>query len=460
MNDNASDRVRSFSYPKTFLLGFGFMGVSLIWAMYNAFVPIFLKGFAISSVLIGFIMTFDNILAVILQPYIGFLSDNTMTKIGKRKPFILIGAPVGALFFLLIPFVRDIGLFWMLAVIIVMNIAMAIFRSPVIALMPDIVPSLHRSKANGVINFMGGFGSLLAFFVGGILFDIQPSIPFIAAAGALIISSSLVLFFIKEPRLKPDRTLYEDIPEPSRKVKKREKVGFSDAFTSLFKALRDIFTGENKSELFILLAIFFWFSGFGTLETFFTIYGTQYLEVTPGNASIALGLFSLTFMIFAIPAGFIGSKAGRKKTIISGLLILIIAIFVISMINITNARNYINTLDIIHLIPRTVEFGLVMAMLIIGGIGWACININSLPMVVDMVEENKVGGHTGLYYFFSMMASIVAPPLVGAVIDMLSYPSMIKFSVLAFTAALICVFFVTKGEAKEQDTVHNQKGMA
>src|SRR6056297_177509 len=138
MNDNASDRVRSFSYPKTFLLGFGFMGVSLIWAMYNAFVPIFLKGFAISSVLIGFIMTFDNILAVLLQPYIGFLSDNTRTKIGKRKPFIILGAPLGALFFFLIPYMQAINLYWMLLVIIVMNIAMAIFRSPVIALMPDI----------------------------------------------------------------------------------------------------------------------------------------------------------------------------------------------------------------------------------------------------------------------------------------------------------------------------------
>src|SRR6056297_3384944 len=199
MNDNASDRVRSFSYPKTFLLGFGFMGVSLIWAMYNAFVPIFLKGFAISSVLIGFIMTFDNILAVILQPYIGFLSDNTVTKIGKRKPFILIGAPVGALFFMLIPFAKLSNIFWLILVVIIMNIAMAIFRSPVIALMPDIVPSRDRSKANGVINFMGGFGSLLAFFVGGILFDVADSLPFLAGGVALLVSSALVLTLIREP---------------------------------------------------------------------------------------------------------------------------------------------------------------------------------------------------------------------------------------------------------------------
>src|SRR6056297_2818575 len=440
---------KKMSYPQIFVLGFGFFGVSLIWALYNAFVPIFLKSFAISSMLIGFIMTFDNILAVVLQPYIGFLSDSTRTKIGRRKPFILIGAPLGALFFMMIPFAKLSNIFWLILVVIIMNIAMAIFRSPVIALMPDIVPSRDRSKANGVINFMGGFGSLLAFFVGGILFDIQPSIPFIAAAGALIISSSLVLFFIKEPRLKPDRTLYEDIPEPSRKVKKREKVGFSDAFTSLFKALRDIFTGENKSELFILLAIFFWFSGFGTLETFFTIYGTQYLEVTPGNASIALGLFSLMFMIFAIPAGFIGSKIGRKKTIIIGLFILVICLFSVSMITIKQNSTPMNAWDAVYKIPRTAEFLIIQVFLVIAGIGWGCININSLPMVVDMVTEDKVGGHTGMYYFFSMMASIVAPPLVGAVIDVLSYPSMIKFSVLAFLAALLCILFVRKGEAED-----------
>ncbi len=427
---------KKMSYPQIFVLGFGFFGVSLIWALYNAFVPIYLKSFAISSMLIGFIMTFDNILAVILQPYIGFLSDSTRTKIGRRKPFILIGAPLGAIFFMLIPFAKLTNIFWLILIIIIMNIAMAIFRSPVIALMPDIVPSRDRSKANGVINFMGGFGSLLAFFIGGILFDLSDSLPFLAGGIALLVSSSLVLTLIREPIVKK-----QDI--------KKERVNFSGSFKTLLNSLKHLFVEDDKSLLFILLAIFFWFCGFGTLETFFTIYGTQYLEITAGSASIALGLFSLMFMIFSIPAGFIGSKIGRKKTIIIGLLILIFCLFSVSLITINPNITQLNVLDEVYKIPRTGEFMMIQIFLVIAGIGWGCININSLPMVVDMVTEDKVGGHTGLYYFFSMMASIVAPPLVGAVIDVLSYPSMIKFSVLAFLAALLCVLFVKKGEAED-----------
>jgi MFS family permease len=332
---------------------------------------------------------------------------------------------------------REINLFWLIAAIIVMNLAMAIFRSPVIALMPDIVPSKNRSKANGIINFMGGFGSLLAFFVGGILFDMNVSLPFITGAVGLILSSTLVLVFVRESK------------SAKRTEKNVEKVNFSGAFKSLFKSLKELFAGKEKSELFILLAIFFWFCGFGTLETFFTIYGTQFLEVSAGNAAFALGLFSLMFMIFAIPAGFIGSRFGRKKTIMTGLIILIICLFSVSMIPIGSLGEGICVLDEIYKIPRTSEFFMIQLILVIGGIGWACININSLPMVVDMVSEDKVGGHTGLYYFFSMMAAIIAPPLVGAVIDYLSYPSMIKFSVLAFLGALLCIMFVRKGEAKK-----------
>jgi MFS family permease len=432
----------SMNYPQIFVLGFGFFGVSLIWSLYNAFVPIFLQGFAMSSMMIGFIMTFDNILAVILQPYIGFLSDNTRTKMGKRKPFILIGAPLGALFFMLIPFMKNINIFWFIGAIILMNLAMALFRSPVVALMPDIVPSKDRSKANGVVNFMGGFGGLLAFFVGGILFDMNTSMPFVIGAVALLVSSVLVLILVKEPNIK------------IKKGETVEKVNFSAAFKSLFKSLKELFVSKDKSELFILLAIFFWFCGFGTLETFFTIYGTQYLEMTAGNAAFALGLFSLMFMLFAIPAGFIGNKFGRKKTIMAGLIILIICLFSVSMISADSITSEtvvsgISVLDEIYRIPRASEFFMIQSILVIGGIGWAFININSLPMVVDMVSEDKVGGHTGLYYFFSMMAAIIAPPLVGAVIDYLSYPSMIKFSVLSFLCALFCIIFVRKGEAKK-----------
>jgi Na+/melibiose symporter-like transporter len=153
------------NYPKTFLLGFGFFGVSVLWAVYNAFVPLFLsQRFGLEPSVIGFIMTLDNIAALLIQPPIGALSDRLRTPIGRRMPFILVGAPIGAVAFAFVPMAQALPLF--IASIITMLLAMAVYRTPVIALMPDITPSAFRSQANGVINFMGGIGAIIAFLAG------------------------------------------------------------------------------------------------------------------------------------------------------------------------------------------------------------------------------------------------------------------------------------------------------
>lgn len=411
----------TFSYRKTFWLGFGFFSISLLWSIYNSYIPIFLKEFSLSSFLVGFIMTFDNILAIVLQPYIGFLSDQTRTKIGRRMPFIMVGAPIAAVFFLLIPFAKSLNIGWMITTILVMNIAMAIFRAPVIALMPDTVPSKSRSKANGVVNFMGGLGSLLAFLVGSKIYDIDKRLPFIAGGVILVVSCLLVFLFVKEPPAEVDHSL-------DKKAKKGLRIGFSDAFKELGVALKELFFSKEKSELWLLIAIFLWFCGFNAIETFFTSYGKFHLGIEESRASFALGLFSLTFMIFSIPAGFIGTKFGRKKTILAGIVILLIMNGIISVLT---------------------DFTLIQATLIFGGFGWACININSLPMVVDMVDQGKVGGRTGLYYFFSMLAAVSAPPIVGLLIDFFGYQSMIIFSMGGFVLAFAAMLFVKKGEAKE-----------
>ena len=125
-----------FSAGKTFFLGFGFFGVTIIWSLYNAYVPIFLKeSFQLKSSVIGFIMTIDNVFAILLLPFLGAMSDRTRTTLGRRRPFILAGAPFAALFFILIPYTALFqSLIMMMSVIILMNLAMAFFRSPVIAL--------------------------------------------------------------------------------------------------------------------------------------------------------------------------------------------------------------------------------------------------------------------------------------------------------------------------------------
>ena len=232
-----------FRYGKIFLLGFGFFGISVLWALYNAYVPIFLKDFALSYLVIGFIMTIDNIFAIVMLPYIGALSDQTRTRIGRRMPYILTGAPTGALFFALIPVARNLhSLLFMMTTIIIMNFAMALFRSPVIALMPDITPSRYRSQANGIINFMGGLGALLVYFIGKPLYDRNYALPFYLGALILFLSSLLVVIFIKEPEVYKRK---EPNTRREKLIRQREESSFHVALHTLlvhcFQRDRDVF---------------------------------------------------------------------------------------------------------------------------------------------------------------------------------------------------------------------------
>ncbi len=408
---------KGFNVGKTYLLGFGFLGISIIWALYNAYVPVFLKEtFHLESSVIGFVMTIDNIFAILLLPYLGALSDKTNTKLGRRRPYILIGAPLAAVFFMIIPFVnfyQNLGL--MMLVIILMNLAMSLFRSPVIALMPDITPSKYRSQANGIINFMGGLGALLVYFGGKPLYDKSISLPFIIGGIIMLLASLLVVIFIKEPEI-------------SEITEKEEKVSFKKSFSSLMDNIKDVVKGE-KSLFFILLSILFWFVGYNAIETFFTSYAKYYIGIKASTGALILGFFALTFMLTSLIAGSIGVKFGRNKTIKIGLTIVAIIMF---------SSLFLHGLAIL------------ITLFVIGGVGWAFVNVNSLPMVVDMTTLEKVGGYTGLYYFFSQAANIIAPPLSGIFIDIFGYQSLMLFSSSFFVLSIITMMFVKRGEVVEK----------
>ncbi|MEJ5229303.1 MAG: SLC45 family MFS transporter [Pseudothermotoga sp.] len=418
--------MKEFSYSKVFLLGFGFFGISVLWPLYNAYVPIFLKDFAVSSFLIGIVMTIDNIFAIVMLPYIGTLSDQTRTRFGRRKPYILVGAPLGALFFSLIPLMRSAkSLLMMMVVIIVMNFSMALFRSPVIALMPDITPSKYRSQANGIINFMGGFGALLAYFAGKPLYDANYAYPFFIGAALMFFANLLVCLFIKEP---------EEYTQPQENSKVLETVKKGNK--ELMSNLKDVLLSKEKSLLFMLLSILLWFIGFNALETFFTSYAKFHLSIPESTGALVLGVFSLTFMLFSIPAGIIGSKIGRKKTISIGLLVLVFCLLLVVLVSIL--------LD-----GKSVLLPMFFVLFAISGTGWALVNVNSLPMVVDMTKSEKAGGYTGLYYFFSMAANIFAPPLAGIFIDTLGYSSLMVFSIVFVILSFVTMRFVRRGEATQ-----------
>ncbi|MFZ5925085.1 MAG: MFS transporter [Bacillota bacterium] len=396
------------NYGRTFVLGLGFLGITLSWSIYNSYVPIFLsellKDAAYRTTLVGLIMTFDNIAAITLQPYFGALSDRTWTRVGRRMPFLLVGVPAAAVFFALIPFAR-VALAAMIPIIIVMNVAMAAFRAPTVALMPDITPSPLRSKANGIINFMGGLGALLAFFVFSQLYKMDPGLPFVVTGAIMVVIVLVLLRTIQEPR---------DVDTGEGKA------------IGILEAMREVWTDRDSSARRLLLAIFFWFVGWSGVEALFTLYGVEVWGMTASAASFALGFFSLSFLVFAIPSGFIASAIGRKNTILAGVV----------------------GLGVMLAAMRFATPGFVLTgLLLLGGAFWALVNINSYPMVVDMTSKAKTGAYTGLYYFFSALAAIVAPPVFGWFMDILGNRAMFLCAFLSFVAAFAFMLGVRRGEA-------------
>ncbi len=271
------------NYGKTFLLGFGFFGVSVIWGVYNAFVPIFLADkFGLSPMWIGFFMTLDNIAALFIQPPVGAWSDRLRTKWGRRIPFILIGAPITALAFGFIPMAAVLPLF--VACTSTTLLSAALWRTPVVALMPDITPSKFRSQANGVINFMGGVGTIIALQTGGMLYKMSPNFPFWLGSVLVVLAALVVFFFIEEPKE------YEE--------KERQP--------GMLESLKEVINDPDKSGLRILSAIFFWFIGYSAVDTFFTLYAKNHLGIPEGDGATMLSVVPIVLRDLRDPI-----RAGR-----------------------------------------------------------------------------------------------------------------------------------------------------
>jgi Na+/melibiose symporter-like transporter len=410
-----------FNYGKVFLLGFGFFGVSVIWSVYNAFVPIFLANkFGLSPVWIGFFMTLDNIAALFILPPVGAWSDRLRTPIGRRMPFILIGAPISALAFGIIPLAAVLPLF--VACTSTLLLSMALWRTPVVALMPDITPSPKRSQANGIINFMGGVGAIIAFLVGSSLYTQNPNFPFWMGSGLVILAAVLVLIFVKEP--KEYRTT-EKQPD-------------------MFASLQEVWKDSDKSAIRLFLAIFSWFIGYNAIEAFFTLYSVNHLNLNEADGASMLGHLSLFFVLFALVAGVFGYRLGRRVTISMGLTTLILMTGLMFILPPATLANSLAKLPVLGTV-RVISIPLMMA-----GIGWALININSLPMVVDMVEDARIGTYTGLYYLFSTLAAIAGPNVNGWIIQLTgnNYNSVMVVGPIFMACALALIWGVRRGEAK------------
>jgi len=384
-----------FPWNRTFLLGLGFLGISSFWPIFNQFIPLFLQagnpefnrqmisegreipnivGFGLAPAWALFIMTWDNLINVFVQPWAGARSDHTWNRFGRRKGWILLGAPIAILGFVFIPVAKSV--LAIMVYILITNFGMALFRSPTAAWLGDLFKPENRSKVNGMINLMGGIGGLLAYFGGGYLFDnFGRSAPFIGGALITVMALLVVLFFIKEP---------ERIT-----VEKVEKI-------NVFENIRLLFKNPDKSSLYVLLGILLWFMGFSALETGLSSIAVFSLGVKPGSASILIGSMTISFILFAVPAGMLGSRWGRRNAIrigLAGLTGMLLAGF--------------------FLVQNTLSLVIVLVMC---GFFWALVNVNSLPLVFDHGDEKKIGAFTGLYYFSSQLASVLGPTLGGLLV--------------------------------------------
>jgi Na+/melibiose symporter-like transporter len=361
-----------------------------------------LEDLGLTAVVVGFILTWDNIINMFLQPWVGSRSDRTRSRFGRRKPWLMIGAPTAALFFILVPFVRENFVLIALA-ILGTNLGMALFRSPTISYLGDLFQPAERSKANGVINLMGGVGSAAALFGGGALYRLGVPLPFIVGAGVMLAAIGLLLVIIREP-------------EPAT-----PSAASFHAEPGVLDNLRQVATGADRSGLWLLGAIFFWFVGWNAMEAFFTLYTRNILGIEVGRGTQMLTAFAATFILFSIPSGLIATRAGRRPTIlvgIAGMLAGLIAGFFLRQ-------------------PT-----LLLILLAVMGIFWSLININSLPMVYDLGGSERIGAYTGLYYFASSAAAITGPILAGQLIDLTNHAAIWAFSAAFLALAGVAMYMV------------------
>jgi len=405
---NGTDRL---AYGRTFVIGLGFFTTAVSWSLYNSYVPIFLQRHVSSAALIGFVMTLDNWSAIVIQPWIGALSDRTSTRMGRRMPYIAAGVPLGALLFSAIPVFAGMSTFLPVFLVIMgFNLAMALYRAPVVALMPDVTASAHRSKANGVINLMGGVGSILAFLGGSYLYELGNGVPFYAASAVMLIALVILLAAVRENRLRLGGT-------PASEAQRRP---------AIIRSIRDVIARREYSTIFILAAIFFWFFAYNGVETWFTTYGVKVLGIKENVAARMVSAVALSFVVFALPAGFVGTRLGRKRTILVGL-----GLFIVVLVLLIVLRTAIA----------------LWVLLALAGLAWALINVNSITIVWELAPGEHVGTYTGLYYFASAAAQIVSPPLLGLVFDNAGMSALFPAAAVLMAVAALMMLGVKSGEA-------------
>ena len=421
------------NYRRTFLVGLAFLSISAFWQMYDGITPKILTGtFNISETLSGTIMAMDNILALFLLPFFGTLSDRCHTRIGRRMPFILGGTAAAILLMLGLPLIDNSyaasPATWKLIAFIVLLglllIAMGTYRSPAVALMPDVTPKPLRSKGNAVINLMGAAGGILYLLISGVLYSksrigdvahVDYFLLYAVVAGIMLVAVVLLFLTIKENKLVEEAAAYDSPAEP-------------DAVQAGTK--HKLSRPVRSSLIFLLSSVALWYIGYNGITTWFTVFAEEMWGMVLGDANMCLTIAMAGAIVSYLPIGIISSKIGRKKTILIGCAILASCF----------GAAFAYTLMADSFSP------ILYGVFVLIGFAWAAINVNSLPMVVEMCHLSDVGKFTGYYYTFSMAAQIVTPIVAGALIENVSYNILFLYSTVFVAASFVTMLFVKHGD--------------
>lgn len=407
------------SYKKVIFVGFAFFLITAFWQAYDKTIPLILAyKYGMGDTISGLVMALDNILAVFLLPLFGALSDKTKSKMGKRTIYILIGTIVATIAFIFLPLIGNVWIF--VSVLLVTLLAMSTFRSPAVALMPDVTVKPLRSKGNAIINLVGTVGGLLILGVGMVIKVGEDTMHnlmtyYIVACGVILLG--LIIFMLTVKENKWAQEMKEDT----------EKYNIDDSKEEQTTTHKKLSRSEFVSLLLILASVALWYMGYNAITSKYSLYADDVLHQ---SYDLTLLIAQGAAIVSYLPVGFIATKIGRKKTILAGVIMLALAFFFAIFMT-------ANSSPII-----------MYALFALAGIGWATINVNSFPMVVELAKGGNVGKYTGWYYTASMSAQVITPILSGALMEFISRTTLFPYAFVCVAFAFVTMFFVKHGDSK------------
>ncbi|MBE5777937.1 MAG: SLC45 family MFS transporter [Clostridiales bacterium] len=430
------------NYKRTLLVGLAFMTISAFWQMYDNVVPLILRqSFELGDTWTGVVMAMDNVIAVLLMPLFGRLSDRCKTPLGRRIPFILGGTAAAIVLMNMLPVMdQKLMLTPFIVVLGLLLVAMSTYRSPAVALMPDVTVKPLRSKANAIINLMGALGGVFVLATTGMLVKEGANGPsnlppvndkpvmrddytmlFLVVSLLMLVGVVVVALTIRENKLAREAAEEQarlDAASPNANLQTETTAG-----GKLDKA-------TMRSLILILLSVTFWFMGYNAVTSAFTRYMKFYWNYELAESSLLLMVATIAAVVSYLPVGFISSKIGRKKMIQMGVILLAASFGVAGLFKSFHPAAY-------------VVFCLV-------GVAWAMINVNSYPMVVEISKSGDVGKYTGYYYTFSMAAQVITPILSGYLLEHVGYYTLMPYAMGMVLISLVTISLTKHGDNKPE----------